>query len=134
MVTQYKNTLQILIKYKNLIIKLIAKKTKIIEAYCHQMCHLLVYNTSNQVCHNCILIIHAFSRVCTIVLQLLRNLTINLPIYHSIFYSLLNLFGYWTLNIYYYYYYYYYYPIFYCMLRWNFGGSMAFKHQSLLNM
>ena len=38
---------------------------------------VLVYNTSNQVCHNCILIIHAFSRVCTIVLQLLRNLPIN---------------------------------------------------------
>ena len=77
MVIQYKNTLQILIKYKYLIIKLIAKKTKIIEAYCHQMYDLLVYNTSNQVCHNCILIIHAFSRVCTIVLQLLRNLPIN---------------------------------------------------------
>ena len=46
MVTQYKNTLQILIKYKYLIIKLLQKKTKIIEAYCHQMYHLLVYNTS----------------------------------------------------------------------------------------
>ena len=51
MVIQYKNTLQKLIKYKYLIIKLIAKKTKIIEAYCHQMYDLLVYNTSNQVCH-----------------------------------------------------------------------------------
>ena len=47
------------------------------EAYCHQMYHLLVNNTSNQVCHNCILIIHTFSRVCTIVLQLLHNLPIN---------------------------------------------------------
>ena len=41
------------------------------------MYHLLVYNTSNQVCHNCILIIHAFLRVCTNMLQLLRNLPIN---------------------------------------------------------
>ena len=77
MVIQYKNKLKILIKYKYLTIKLMVKKTKIIEAYCHQMYYLLVYNTSNQVCHNCILIIHAFSRVCTIMLQLLRNLPIN---------------------------------------------------------
>ena len=48
-----------------------------IYAYCYQMYHLLVYNTSNQVCHNCILIIHAFSRICTIILQLLYNLPIN---------------------------------------------------------
>ena len=77
MVIQYINTLQIVIKYKYLIIKLSAQKTKIIEAYCHQMYHIIVYKTSNQVCHNCILIIHAFSRVCTIVLQLLHNLLIN---------------------------------------------------------
>ena len=54
--------------------------TKIIEAYCHEMYHLLVYNTSNQVCHNCILIIYAILRVCRIVLQLLRNLPINLNV------------------------------------------------------
>ena len=41
------------------------------------MYHLLGYNNSNQVCHNWIPIIHAFSRVCTIVLQLLHNLPIN---------------------------------------------------------
>ena len=41
------------------------------------MYHLLVYNTSNQVCHICILIIHAFSRVFTIELQLLQNPPIN---------------------------------------------------------
>ena len=41
------------------------------------MYHLFVYNTSNQVCHNCILTIRAFSRVCTIMLQLLHILPIN---------------------------------------------------------
>ena len=47
------------------------------------MYHLLVYHTSNQVCHNCILIIHAFSRVCTTVLQLLHNLLINPNVYNT---------------------------------------------------
>ena len=41
------------------------------------MYHLFVYITSHQVCHNCILIIHAFSKVYTIVLQLLHNLPMN---------------------------------------------------------
>ena len=78
MVMQYKKNITNTDKIEILNFKInCQKKTKIIEAYCHQMYHLLVYNTSNQVCHNCILIIHAFSRVCTIVLQLLRNLPIN---------------------------------------------------------
>ena len=61
--------------------------TKTIEGYCHQKYHISVYNTSNQVCHNCILIIHAFVQlykgsctICTIVLQLLHNLPINLNV------------------------------------------------------
>ena len=44
---------------------------KLIEGYYHQMHHLFVYNTPDQVCHNCILMIHAFSRVCTIILYLI---------------------------------------------------------------
>ena len=59
------------------IIKLSAQKTQIIEGYYHQMYYPFVYNTSNQTCHNCILIIHAFSRVSKIVLQLLHNLPIK---------------------------------------------------------
>ena len=80
MVIQYKDTLQIQYKIQlfNYNIKCIKDK-KNIEGYCYQMyqLHVLVYNTSNQVCHNCILIIHGFSRVCTIVFQLLHNLPIN---------------------------------------------------------
>ena len=50
---------------------------KLIERKYHQIYYLFVYNTSNQIGHVCILIIHAFSNACTIVLQVLYNLPIN---------------------------------------------------------
>ena len=56
------------------------------------MHHIVVYNPSNQVCHNCILIIYAFSKVCTIVLQLLYNLPINQNFCFLIIASKLNIF------------------------------------------
>ena len=80
MVIQYKNTLQILIKCNYIVIILEYYEHKEHKSYYYQMHHLFVYNTSNQIFHNCILIILAFSRVYTIVLQLLYNLPINLNV------------------------------------------------------
>ena len=45
-----------------------------------QVYHLVVYINSDQVCHESIIMFHAFAMSCTIVLQLLHTLPVK-PVY-----------------------------------------------------